>query len=232
MNLNVTTPPSFGMQVCCTLVTTCPSLLLGIGPSSCAASSSWWQWQGCPPHPPWQPAPELCQWQSVFQSSQYQHYREIATTNYLLDLPYTHAPFSQRLNKPTHESTIILPVSCSELLTRPLLKVLLKDLRVIVMVLISFIEKLHEESLIKMSVPLWIACWPAVHQYGSPWGFHLGLHPTEVAEDWPSILWNAMVWPGSKVELGHLQWSPSTLVTLWGVETIQARLGHRKYPIR
>ena len=56
------------------------SFLLGIGPSSCAASSSWWQWQGCPPHLPGQPAPELCQWQSVCQSSQHQHYRETAIT--------------------------------------------------------------------------------------------------------------------------------------------------------
>ena len=57
-----------------------------------------------------------------------------------------------------------------------------------------------------------------MNQYGCLGGFHLGLHPTEVVEDWPSILWNTVVWPGSKVELGHLQWSPSTLVTLWGVE--------------
>ena len=57
-----------------------------------------------------------------------------------------------------------------------------------------------------------------MHQYGSPGGVHLGLHPTEVVEDWPSILWNTVVWPGSKVELGHLQWCPSSLVTLWGVE--------------
>ena len=54
--------------------------LTGIGPSSCAASSSWWQWLGCPPHPPGQPAPELCQWQSVCQFSQHQHCRETATT--------------------------------------------------------------------------------------------------------------------------------------------------------
>ena len=57
-----------------------------------------------------------------------------------------------------------------------------------------------------------------MNQYGCFGGVHLGLHPTEVVEDWPSILWNTVVWPGSKVELGHLQWSPFSLVTLWGVE--------------
>ena len=57
-----------------------------------------------------------------------------------------------------------------------------------------------------------------MYKYGSPGGFHLGLYSTEVVEDWPCILWNTVVWPGSKVKLGHLQWSPSSLVTLWGVE--------------
>ena len=136
------------MQVCCALDTASHSLLLGIGPSSCAASSSWWQWQGCPPHPSWQPAPELCQWQSVCLSSQHQHCRETATTNYLLDLP------SPDLNKSIDTwKYCILHYFCQypvvSFLIRLLLKVLLKDLRIIAMVVISFIEKIHEESLIK-----------------------------------------------------------------------------------
>ena len=63
-----------------------------------------------------------------------------------------------------------------------------------------------------------------MNQYGSSGGLHLGLHPTEVVEGWPSILWNTVVWPGSKVKLGHLQWSPPTLVTLWEQKTKQAWL--------
>ena len=59
---------------------------------------------------------------------------------------------------------------------------------------------------------------PAVHQYRSPGELHLGLHSTEVVEDWTSILWNTMVWPGGKVELCHLQLAPSNLVTLYGDE--------------
>ena len=35
--------------------------LLSFGPSSCAASSSWWQWPGCPPHSLGQPALRPCQ---------------------------------------------------------------------------------------------------------------------------------------------------------------------------
>ena len=58
--------------------------------------------------------------------------------------------------------------------------------------------------------------WPAVHQCGSPWDLYLGLglHSTKIVEDWTSILWNAMIWPGGKVELCHLQWTPSYIVTL------------------
>ena len=58
--------------------------------------------------------------------------------------------------------------------------------------------------------------WPAVHQCGSPGELHLGLHSTEVVEDWTSILWNTMVRPGGKVELCHLHWIPSNLLTLHG----------------
>ena len=60
--------------------------------------------------------------------------------------------------------------------------------------------------------------WPAVHQCGSPGELHLGLHSTEVVEDWTSVLWNTMVWPGGKVELCHLQLVPSNLLTLHGDE--------------
>ena len=63
--------------------------------------------------------------------------------------------------------------------------------------------------------------WPAVHQCRSPGELHLGLHSTEVVEDWTSVLWNTMVWPGGKVELCHLQLTPSDLVTLHGDEYMQ-----------
>ena len=42
----------------------------------------------------------------------------------------------------------------------------------------------------------------------------MGLHSTEVVEDWTSVFWNTMVWPGGEMELCHLQWIPSNLVTL------------------
>ena len=51
------------------------SCLLSSGPSSCAASSFWWQWRGYPLHSPRQPAPEPCQWQSVCLFSPHQHCR-------------------------------------------------------------------------------------------------------------------------------------------------------------
>ena len=60
--------------------------------------------------------------------------------------------------------------------------------------------------------------WPAVHQCRSLGELHMGLYSTEVVEDWTSVLWNTMVWPGGKVELCHLQWTSSNLVTLHGDE--------------
>ena len=57
--------------------------------------------------------------------------------------------------------------------------------------------------------------WPAMHQCGSSEEL---LNSTEVVEDWSSILWNTMVWPGGEVELGHLQLVSSTPFTLHGEE--------------
>ena len=55
-----------------------------------------------------------------------------------------------------------------------------------------------------------------MHQCGSPGEFHLGLHSTEVVEDWPSVLWNTVVWPGGEVKLSDLQLVLSTPFTLHG----------------
>ena len=48
------------------------------------------------------------------------------------------------------------------------------------------------------------------------WSSEELLNSTKVVEDWPSVLWNTMVWPGGEVELGHLQLVSSSLVTLQG----------------
>ena len=73
------------------------------------------------------------------------------------------------------------------------------------------------------NAPLYISdlSWPAVYQCRSSWEFHLGLHSTKVVEDWSSILWNTVVWPGGEVELSHLQLVSSSLVTLHGDEQIK-----------
>ena len=57
-----------------------------------------------------------------------------------------------------------------------------------------------------------------MHQCRASRRLHLALHSTEVVEDWTSVLWNTMVWPGGQVELCHLQLAPSNLVTLHGDE--------------
>ena len=135
------------------------NFLLSSGPSSCAVSSSWWQWQGCPLHSPWQPAPEPCQWPSVCLSSPHQH--------------------------------------CGE-----------RDSGTLTAVTKQYIQKYT----CNISNP----SWPAVYQCRSFGVLHLGLHSTKVVEDWSSVLWNTVVWPGGEVELGHLQLVPSTPFTLHG----------------
>ena len=60
-----------------------------------------------------------------------------------------------------------------------------------------------------------------MYQCGSFGVLHFGLHSTKVVEDWPSVLWNTVIWPGGEVELGHLQLVSSSLVTLDGEEQIK-----------
>ena len=124
------------------------------GPSSYAVSSSWWRWQGYPPHSPEQPAPEPCQWLSVYLSFPHQHCRERWWTSHCY---------------------------------------------------------MTKECTHKYTCNIFNPSWPAVHQCGSSEEL---LNSSKVVEDWPSVLWNTVVWPGGEVELGHLQLVSSSLVTL------------------
>ena len=62
-----------------------------------------------------------------------------------------------------------------------------------------------------------------MHQCGSSGEIHLGLHSTEVVEDWPSIFWNTVVWPGGEVELSDLQLVLSSFVTLQKIRKLKIR---------
>ena len=59
-----------------------------------------------------------------------------------------------------------------------------------------------------------------MHQCGSSEEL---LNSTKEVEDWSSVLWNTMVWPGGEVELGHLQLVSSSLVTLHGEKKIKKK---------
>ena len=50
-----------------------------------------------------------------------------------------------------------------------------------------------------------------MHQFGSSEEL---LDSTKVVENWPSIFWNTVVWPGGEVKLSHLQLVSPILFTL------------------